>query len=35
MMDEVIAPFEDLAAEIGQFNDPRGIYARMPLELEL
>lgn len=35
LMAEVMAPFEELAAEIGQFNDPRGIYARMPLELEL
>jgi hypothetical protein len=35
MLQKVLAPFEDLAVEIEQFNDPQGVYARMPLEIEL
>jgi len=33
--EQIMQPLDELSADIGQFNDPRGVYARMPLELEL
>lgn len=35
ILEEIAQPMEELSARIQQFSDPRGIYARMPLELEL
>ncbi len=35
LLADLMEPLADLAAEMEQFNDPQGVYARMPLELEL
>ena len=35
IIEEIAQPMEELSSRIQQFSDPRGIYARMPLELEL
>lgn len=32
---ELLSSLSRVSDELGQFNDPRGIYARMPLELQL
>jgi protease-4 len=32
---QVLGRVEDQAKALGQFNDPRGIYARMPLEIQV
>ena len=32
---QVLGRVEEQAKALGQFNDPRGIYARMPLEIQV
>lgn len=33
LIGKLVDGFTELGSELGQFNDPRGIYARMPLEM--